>query len=73
MKTSVASDMGLGCAEKSRELAFYYKKTASINGTQFLDAGKIPGIKMHTNDYMHLTKESHALLAITLAELILEH
>lgn len=70
--TFVANEMGKGCAEKSRELAFYYEKTAKLTGCHFLDAGKIPGMKMHPNDYMHLTKESHDLLAKELAKLIPE-
>ena len=35
-----------------------------------LDAGAIDGIRMHPNDYMHLDKKSHELLARALAELI---
>lgn len=68
--TFVANEMGLGCAEKSRELAYYYEKTADLTGCHFLDAGKIPGMKMHPNDYMHLTAKSHDLLAKALAKLI---
>lgn len=68
--TFVANEMGHGCAEKSEQLAFYYEKTAQLTGCHFLDAGKIPGIKMHPNDCMHLTKESHRLLAEALAKLI---
>lgn len=68
--TFVANEMGNDCAEKSRELAFYYEQTAELTGCYFLDAGKIPGIKMHPNDYMHLEKDSHRLLAEKLAEII---
>lgn len=68
--TFVVNEMGKGCAEKSRELAFYYERTAKLTGCHFLDAGKIEGIEMHPNDYMHLTKESHDLLAKELAKVI---
>lgn len=68
--TFVANEMGKGCMEKSQELAFYYKRTADLTGCHFFDAGTIPGIKMHPNDYMHLTAESHELLARKLSELI---
>ena len=68
--TFIGDEMGKDCAKKSRELAFYYEKTAALTGVRFLDAGKIPGMKMHSNDYMHFTKESHDILAKTLAGLI---
>lgn len=66
--TFVTGEMGRGCVEKSKELAGFYEKTAALTGCHFLDAGKIPGIEMHPNDYMHLTKKSHRLLAEALAE-----
>ncbi|MCM1233618.1 MAG: SGNH/GDSL hydrolase family protein [Ruminococcus flavefaciens] len=68
--TFVAGEMGRGCAEKSKELAYYYKRTASLIGCHFLDAGEISGIRMHPNDYMHLDAASHRLLAQKLAEII---
>lgn len=68
--TQVANEMGKGCAEKSKELAFYYERTARMLGCPYLDAGKIPGISMHPNDFMHLDRNSHALLAAELARLI---
>lgn len=68
--TFVANEMGKGCVEKSQNLAYYYEKTAKLTGCHFLDAGKIPGIKMHPNDFMHLTAESHNLLAKVLADTI---
>ncbi len=69
-ETFVYNEMGSGCVEKSRELAFYYERTAQLTGCSFLDAGTIPGIQMHPNDHMHLTAESHRLLAEKLAETI---
>lgn len=68
--TFVANEMGHGCAEKSRELAFYYERTAQLIGCHFLDAGQIPGMHMHPNDFMHLDADSHARLAKQLAALI---
>lgn len=68
--TPVANEMGRGCVEKSRELAFYYERTASLTGCHFMDAGSIPNIQMHPKDHMHLTRESHQLLAKKLANLI---
>ncbi len=62
--TFVLNEMGNGCVEKSRQLA------ANLTHCHFMDAGKIPGIHMHPNDYMHLTEESHDLLAKALAERI---
>ena len=66
----VAGEMGPGCVEKSRGLAFWYEELAQRLGCSFLDAGAIDGIRMHPNDYMHLDKNSHELLAHALAELI---
>lgn len=68
--TFVSNEMGTGCVAKSLELAYYYEKTAKLTGCHFFDAGTINGISMHPNDYMHLTKESHDLLAKELAKLI---
>lgn len=68
--TFVSNEMGHSCVEKSRELAVYYEKTAELTGCHFFDAGKVPGIQMHPNDFMHLTKESHELLAKALSEQI---
>lgn len=68
--TFVVNEMGHGCMEKSRELSFYYERTAKLTNCHFMDAGKIPGICMHPNDYMHLTAKSHDLLAKALAERI---
>lgn len=68
--TSVSNEMGRGCVEKSRELAYYYERTASLTGCHFFDAGKISGIRMHPNDYMHLDAASHNMLALELAKKI---
>ena len=39
-------------------------------GCHFLDAGSIEGIHMYPYDYMHLSPDSHELLARKLSELI---
>lgn len=70
--TRVVNEMGRGCAEKTEELAHYYEQTSQLIGCFFLDAGQIPGIKMHPEDYMHLDQASHELLARRLAEIIPE-
>lgn len=67
---SVSGEMGKGCAEKSRELAHFYQEMADRLGVHFFDAGSIPGIVMYPYDLMHLSPESHRLLAEKLAELI---
>lgn len=68
--TFIYPEMGPGCVEKSRELSKFYKEAAKKLGCHFLDAGQIPGIHMHPNDFMHLDVQSHSLLAKTLAQLI---
>lgn len=68
--TFVANEMGRDCIGKSRELAFYYERTAQLTGCHFLDAGSIPGMRNHPNDFMHLDQASHNLLAEKLAEII---
>jgi lysophospholipase L1-like esterase len=59
--------MGVHCAEKSRELAKYYKQRADLLGCHFLDASFA---EFNSIDYMHLTKKGHAQLAQRFAELI---
>ena len=59
--------MGDHCAEKSRELAHYYKIKADLLGCHFMDAN---GCEFNQIDYMHLTKKGHAQLAQRFAELI---
>lgn len=65
-----ANTMGKHCSEKSKDLAFYYQRTASLLNCHFLDAGSIPGMQVHPNDSMHLTKKSHDILANKLSSLI---
>lgn len=68
--TDIGPDMGKGCDEKSCRLAMLYEDVAKRLGCHFLDAGAIEGMQMNHCDYMHLSLESHRLLAETLAMLI---
>ena len=61
--------MGDHCAEKSRELAFYYKQKAELLGCHFMDAN---GCEFNKIDYMHLTRKGHSQLAQRFAEIIPE-
>ena len=59
--------MGVHCAEKSRELAKYYKEKADLLGVHFMDAA---GCDFNRIDYMHLSRKGHAQLAEKLAALV---
>ena len=59
--------MGVQCAERSEELAKYYKEKADLLGVHFMDAH---GCDFNKIDYMHLSRKGHAQLAETLAALI---
>ena len=59
--------MGVHCAEKSRELAYYYNEKAKLLGCHFMDAN---GCEFNKIDYMHLTRKGHAQLAERFAALI---
>ena len=62
--------MGLGCQEKSRQLARVYEEICKKHGWAFLDADKL--VKFNKVDYMHLTCEGHSALAEALARLVPE-
>ena len=66
----ISGEMGSSCVEKSKALAPLYEDVANRLGCHFLDAGTIPGICMYPYDYMHLSLESHRLLAEKLAAMI---
>ncbi len=68
--TFVLGEMGKGCSEKSKVLASLYKEVADRNKCHFLDSASIEGMKMYPYDYMHLSKESHELLAYKLSKVI---
>lgn len=67
LTSPVGPTMGPGCAEKSRELAGYYRATAQLLGVHFLDAA---GCEFNQVDYMHLTRAGHAQLADRMAKLV---
>lgn len=67
----VADTMGSGCAEKSRQLARYYKEQCDLMGVHFLDAGAL-GCEFNNIDCMHLTAKGHATLAAALSKLVPE-
>lgn len=70
--TEIFSVMGKNCAEKSEALGKLFYNVATELGCDFLDVKTIDGMEMAPGDYMHLSKESHRVLAVTLAELIPE-
>ena len=59
--------MGTGCAQKSVELPPLMRETAERLGCHYLDAAPCPFNRV---DYMHLTREGHAMLARMLAKAI---
>ena len=69
LESPVAATMGTGCVEKSRALARYYQEQCDLCGVHFLDAGTL-GDLFNKVDFMHLTKDGHAVLAGKLAELV---
>lgn len=70
--SEVAGEMGAHCIEKSKALAPLYEKVANCLGLHFLDAASIKGMHMYPYDYMHLSPESHRLLAEKIAKMIPE-
>jgi len=60
IESSVAGVMGNSCAQKSEELAYYYKQLADKLQISFLDAA---GCEFNQVDHMHLTRRGHAQLA----------
>ena len=72
MHTSACAEtMGKLCAERSRELAYYYKEQCQLIGCHFADAAEM-GAEFNEVDYMHLTRKGHAALAEALAKLVPE-
>lgn len=70
LTSDVGGEMGPGCVEKSLELGAQFERIAREQNCYYLDAAKIPGIGVIPTDYMHLTKESHKLLAEELAAIV---
>ena len=56
-----------GAVEKAGQLAHYYAAVAQRQQVHFADAAGCP---MNTVDYMHLTREGHAMLARRLSRLV---
>lgn len=68
-RSPVAQEMGAGCVEKSLRLPGQFRAAARELGCAFLDANRL-GLEHNAVDHMHLTLESHRILAKKLAELI---
>ena len=69
-RNAVSPPMGLGCPEKSRELARWLEPVAKSNGCAFLDAEGIG--EFNQVDYMHLTRTGHRALAQVLSRMVPE-
>lgn len=54
---------------KSRELAFYFKKTAEATGSYFFDAATVAHVG---SDCLHMTKDSHRALGEALSSVVRE-
>ena len=68
-RSPVAQEMGQGCVEKSLRLPGQFRAAAKELGCAFLDANTL-GLEQNQVDHMHLTRDSHRLLAEALAQLI---
>lgn len=68
-RSPVAQEMGAGCVEKSLRLPGQFRVVAKELNCHFLDANQL-GLEQNHTDYMHLTRESHRMLAEKLANLI---
>lgn len=62
--------MGMGCPERSRGLAKYFKQAADLLGCAFMDAEGVA--EFNKVDYMHLTARGHSQLAEALSKKISE-
>ena len=67
--TPTVETHGYGAAEKAGQLAHYYAAVAQRQQVHFMDAAGCP---MNKVDYMHLTREGHAMLARRLIALVPE-
>ena len=68
-RSPVAQEMGQGCVEKSLRLSGQFRAAAKELGCAFLDANTL-GLEQNQVDHMHLTRDSHRVLAEALAKLI---
>lgn len=70
--TEIQGEMGVDCVDKSKAIIPLYRDVAERLVCHYLDASSIPGMAMYPYDYMHLSLESHRLLAQHLAGMIPE-
>ena len=68
-RSPVALEMGAGCVEKSLRLPGQFRAAARVLGCHYLDANTL-GLEQNQVDCMHLTRESHRVLAEALIRLI---
>ena len=68
-RSPVALEMGAGCVEKSLRLPGQFRAAARVLGCHYLDANTL-GLEQNQVDCMHLTRESHRILAEALIRLI---
>ena len=68
-RSPVALEMGAGCVEKSLRLPGQFRAAARVLGCHYLDANTL-GLEQNQVDCMHLTRESHRLLAEALIRLV---
>ena len=68
-RSPVALEMGAGCVEKSLRLPGQFRAAARALGCHYLDANAL-GLEQNQVDCMHLTRESHRVLAEALIRLI---
>lgn len=69
-ETEVGPEMGPGCAERSRAIEPFYRAAAERADISYLNAAELPGMEMYPYDYMHLSPESHRILAEHLSRMI---
>ncbi len=67
-KLNEYAEMFAGSQAKSQKLGFYYRQTAELYNTPFLDAGTI--IQSWDVDGIHLAPEMHQILGQRVAEII---
>lgn len=68
-RSPVAQEMGAGCVEKSLRLPGQFRAAAKELGCHYLDANTL-GLEQNQVDHMHLTRDSHRVLAETLIQLL---
>ncbi len=68
-ESSLRDEMGLECVEKSRQIPHKLRVVAGECGCHYLSAEQM-GCAFNNVDFMHLTRQSHAVLAQALADAI---